>query len=118
MSWWELIVSAGVALAKDYGESERIDDAQNANKEIEILKLQNRERDRANQKQISEMANATTLQSTELSLQGQKKRILGDVLLQQGKGQEALGIEAYRASANRPERFNTAASVLAKIFAQ
>lgn len=118
MSWWEVAIAAGVSLAKSYGESEREDDNREFSREIEIMKLQDRERDRANQVNIAEMSNATALQAAQLDLEGQKKRILGETLLQQGKGQEALGIEAYRASANRPERFNSAAQVLATILAK
>ena len=56
--------------------------------------------------------------AADVSLEATKKRIMGDVLLKQGEGQEKLGIEAYRANANRPERFNNAANVLASVLAR
>lgn len=118
MSFWGPIIAAGVNLASGLLEDEEKEEDRAQTKEIELLRLQDNERDRVAAMQRAELSAETTLAAAEKSLEAAKKRILGDVLLQQGQGQEKLGIEAFRAAANKPERFNDAASVLAQVLSR
>lgn len=115
---WAPIISAGVSLAQGLLNDENKKDERADSRENLILNLQDNERDRAAALERQRIALEASKYASDTSLAAAKKRILGDVLLQQGKGQEALGIEAYRAAANKKERFNDAASVLAQVLSR
>lgn len=122
MSIWGSLISAGVSLAGDLLAQDTRDQQQQANRETTILQLQDNERGREAQADRLQAEIAAALERTQLNTQAQldiaKKRILGDVLLKQGEGQEKLMLESYRAAEARPERFNDAASVLAQILSR
>jgi hypothetical protein len=115
---WGPIIAAGVNIASGMLADETNQQSLDQSKENLILNLQDNERDRAAQLERQQLANQAMIESANIGLQGQKKRILGDVLLQQGQGQEKLMLEAFRAAANKPERFNTAAQVLANVLSR
>jgi hypothetical protein len=49
--------------------------------------------------------------------ENQRRKILGEAVQNRGKDQGAAMLESYKASANKPERFNTAANNLANLLA-
>ena len=115
---WGPVIAAGVNLAQDFLGQDDKQQQFAQDRETTILQLQDNERGRAAAMDRANLAAQTQLEAAGLSADVAKKKILGDVLLQQGQGQEKLGLEAYRAAANRPERFNTAANVLAQILSR
>lgn len=115
---WGPIIAAGVNIAGGLLTDDARQEELGQSKEIAILNIQDRERDRIAQMERQQAANQAALAAAGMQLEGQKKKILGDVLLQQGQGQERLMLEAFRAAATRPERFNTAANVLAQVLAR
>lgn len=115
---WSTVIAAGVSLAQDYlkQDDKKQDNAQ-SDKQF-FATLADKERDRANEAAMNQARIEASKYAADLTLEAAKKRILGDVLLKQGEGQQKLGIEAYRASANKPERFNNAAAVLAGVLSK
>ena len=115
---WGPIIAAGVGIAGDFLQQDTVNQANAQSMEQLLLTLQDNERARQAALERQQLANSATLQAANISADTARKRILGDVLLQQGQGQERLGIEAFRAAANRPERFNSAAAVLSQVLAR
>ena len=119
---WGAVISAGVSLASGLLEDENREQQFAQSRENQILQLQDNERGRVAQADRLATAEAGALERAQLAasaqLEATNKRILGDVLLDQGKGQETLMLESFRSSANAPERFNNAASVLAQVLAR
>lgn len=115
---WGAIIAAGVGIAGQLLEDDEREDERADSRENLILQLQDNERDRAAQLERQQIASQASLDAARMGFEAQKKRILGDVLLEQGKGQENLMLENFRASANAPERFNNAASILAQVLSR
>ena len=119
---WGAIISAGVSLFEGLLEDETKGQELSQNKEIAILNLQDKERDRASKEEIAGLSRETQLAIANLSAQTDlgiaNRRIMGDVLLDQGKGQTQLGIEAFRAAANKPKVSPSAISTLAQVLAR
>lgn len=115
---WSAIIAAGVSLAQDQlAQEDKEDERVQSDKQL-LMNLADKERDRIAAEERAKISAEASMYGADKTLEAQKKRILGDVLLRQGEGQEKLGIEAYRAHANKPERFNDAASVLAGVLAR
>lgn len=115
---WGPVIAAGVNLAQGLLQDSARDDATALSNEQFLMNLQAQERDRAAAMDRAQLAANASIQAANISADVAKKRILGDVLLQQGQGQEKLMLESFRASANAPERFNTAANILAQILSK
>lgn len=119
---WGSIIAGGIAIANQLLGDEENEEQRGFDRETTILQLQDNERARAAQAERQAELLASNLQIAQLGnaadLEQVKKRIMGDVLLQQGQGQEKLMLEDFRASANAPERFNSAANVLATVLAR
>lgn len=115
---WGPIIAAGVNIAQDFLNQDDKERERAQSDEQFYASLADKERDRLAAGERADLTAQTQLQLGEMSAETARKRVLGDVLLQQGQGQESLGIEAFRAAANRPERFNTAANALAAILAR
>ena len=119
---WDTIIAAGVSLAGGLLKDDEKDRARADTRETQILNLQDNERGRQAQADRLQDTLASNLQIAQLgqetSLENTRKKILGDVLLQQGQGQEKLMLESFRSSANTPERFNTAANILSQVLSR
>ena len=121
-NFWATVIGAGVNISKGLLEDENNQQALDQSRENTILQLQDNERAREAQMDRLAIAEAGAMDRANLAastqLEGQKKRILGDVLLKQGEGQEKLYLESFRSKANKPERFNNAANILAQILSR
>ena len=119
---WATVISAGVNLAEGMLEDDANDATREQSRENIILQNLDNERDRANRLLMSQEGNKAQLEAAKISagaqLEATKKRIMGDVLLKQGDAQGEAMLEGYRAAANAPERFNTAANILAQVLAR
>jgi hypothetical protein len=114
---WETLIAAGVSLASGLLQDDRRESELAQSKDNLLLQLQDRERDRLAALERQQLSADTSLQAAQLSLEGAKKKILGDALLNKGKASGAAMLESFRSSANKPERFNTAANNLAALLA-
>lgn len=119
---WSDLLGAGAAIAKGYLEDENKKEDREFDRETQALNLQDKERDRANDREIEKLRNEAQLAVAKLqaatSAENTKRTILGDALLQKGKDQGNAMLESYKSSANKPERFNTAANSLAQLLAR
>ena len=118
MSFWGPIIQGGLGIVSGMLDDEQKDEDNEVSRENLLLELQDNERDRENLLQLQASKSADDRYSADLGYKGTKKKIMGDVLLDQGDGQEKLGIEAFKSAANAPERFGTAANILAQILAR
>lgn len=119
---WGAVIAAGVSVAGQLLEDDQRDQQRADSRENMILQLQDNERDRAAQAERLQEQLANTKAIAELGAATDKElakaRIMGDVLLDQGKGQSQLMLEDFRSSAQAPERFNNAATVLANVLSR
>ena len=118
---WAPIIQAGVDILK--GENAHADSeaGHKVTIDVEAMRQEGKERDRvaaAERQRLSDLAaDGRNSESIAGQIEQVKKRVLGDVLLTQGKSQGDLLLESFRAKANRPEKFNDAASILARVLA-
>lgn len=110
---WGTIIAAGVSLAGGLLADENKDEDRKQSREETILELQDNERDRQNRLALQQMQADATLAAARIGLEGTKKRILGDALLNKGKDEGSALLSRFQTTANRPERFGTAATSLA-----
>ena len=122
MTDWGAIISAGVAISNQLLEEEKSDKSHAQSRENTILQLQDNERGRVAQAERQAEALANNLEianiGAQTDLETMNKRIMGDVLLKQGEGQNNLMLEDFRSSANAPERFNRSADILAQVLSR
>jgi len=119
---WKDVISAGVNIAQGLLKDDQAKQDRDVNRETIILQNMDNERDRANRLLISQQGNQASLEAANIGAKAQleatKKRIMGDVLLKQGDAQGDAMLTGYKAVLDTPERFNTAANILAQILAR
>lgn len=119
---WDELLAGGIAIAKGVAADEDKKQTHENAKDLQADRLADNERDREKDREIAKLKSEADLAIARLnaatSAENTKKKILGDALLEKGKDQGDAMLESYKSSANKPERFNTAANSLAQLLAR
>lgn len=118
MSFWLPLLAAGAQLAKGMLQDDREDRAFSEKKDNLLLEIQDRERDRVAALERQRLSSETALQAANLSLEGVKKKILGEALLNRGKSQSEALLEDFKSSANKKDRSGEAMATLAALLSK
>lgn len=114
---WGAVIAAGASLVSGLIQDEREKEKNTQSKENLILELQDNERDRQAQadRQAALLASNESIAGAdrEANLLMDKRRILGQAILDQGEDQGQAMLRRAELAAQTPERFNTAANALA-----
>ena len=116
------LILAGTTLAEGLLKDDAREEQFGFDREMNILKLQDNERSRANDLARSELMAGASVEAAKLqagaALEQTKRKILGDMLLKQGDGQLQGLLTKLKGTVSRPERFNDAASILSQVLAR
>ena len=114
MSFLPALLVAGAQLMQGLNEQEAADDARKDKKETTLLELQDNERTR---QAAMDRLKLELSQKIAAEKAMNKQNLLGKAILDQGKDSSAAMLEAFKAKAEKKERFNESADNLARVLA-